>query len=248
MKIGLIGFGSIGSFLAKNLGKEIVWVADSDPSAAGRMKAAGLKCKYCASIPKKCGGANLVVEAASQQAVPLLLECLRHCDVMVMSVGAFADDRLLGRVRRAAEKYGRKIYLPSGAIGGTDAISAVGKGATSVLLETIKPPASLGRRDKERAVIFEGSAREACRLYPKNVNVSATLSLAGIGFDKTRVRIVSDPAVAKNTHRITVESNAGRMVLEFENVPSAENPKTSALAALSALRRIRKIKGALQIG
>jgi len=248
MKIGLIGFGSIGSFLAKNLGKEIVWVVDSDPAAAGKMKAAGLKCRYYASVPKKCGGAGLVVEAASQQAVPILLECLPHCDVVAMSVGAFADERLLGRMRRSAEKYGRKIYLPSGAIGGTDAISAVGSSAGSVLLETIKPPASLGRKDRERVVIFEGSAREACRLYPKNVNVSAALSLAGIGFERTRVRIVSDPAAAKNTHRITVESDAGRMVLEFENVPSVGNPKTSALAALSALRRIKKIKDALQIG
>jgi len=248
MKIGLVGFGSIGSYLAKNLGKDIIWVVDADLGAETRMRNAGLGCPFYAKIPEKCGGADLVVEAASQQAVPSVLECLQHCDLMAMSVGAFADEKLLERMAGAATKYGRKIYLPSGAIGGLDAVSAVAAGARSVVLETRKPPASLGRSDTARTVIFDGSAREACKLYPKNVNVAATLSLAGIGFEKTRVRIVSDPAEKNNTHKITVESGAGRMEFVFENLPSKENPKTSALAALSALRRIRKIKETVQIG
>jgi predicted dinucleotide-utilizing enzyme len=115
-------------------------------------------------------------------------------------------------------------------------------------LETAKPPSSLGRNDDKRVVVFEGSARDACRLYPKNINVSATLALAGVGLDRTRVRIISDPAAKANTHTVFVESKAGSMRLEFENVPSPENPKTSALAALAALSRIRKIDESLQIG
>ncbi len=246
MKIGLIGFGSIGSYLAKSLGKEVAWVADLDGGARKRAEMAGFAAY--GAMPEKCGGAGLVVEAAGQQAVPLLLECLPHCDVMAMSVGAFADGALLHRMRKAAEKYGRKIYLPSGAIGGLDAVSAIGAGAASVLLETTKPPSSLGRKDAARVVVFEGNASEACRLFPKNVNVSAALALAGAGFEKTVVRIVSDPKAGSNTHRVVVESKAGRMDFLFENAPSPENPKTSALAALSALRRIRKIKETLQIG
>jgi len=248
MKIGLIGFGGIGKFLAWELGKEIVWVVDSDSRAEKRMREAKLECAFYHSIPEKCGGAELVVEAASQQAVPLLLECLPHCNVMVMSVGALADDGLLRQMETAAKKHGRKIHVPSGAVGGLDAIASVAKKITSLTLETAKPPASLGRDDAKRTVIFEGSAREACRLYPKNVNVSATLSLAGIGFDRTVVRIVSDPAAKANSHRIVVESDAGRMEFLFENAPLADNPKTSALAALSALDRIRKIGGTLQVG
>ncbi len=246
MRIGIIGFGSIGSFLADNLKKEVAWVVDADPASQQRARKAGFLALSFA--PQGCGGVDLVVEAASQQAVPLLLSCLPFCDVMVMSVGAFADETLLRKMKAAAERYGRKIYLPSGAIGGMDAISAVAGTAKSVLLETTKPPASLGRKDCKRTVIFEGSAREACRRYPKNVNVSATLSIAGVGFGRTRVRIITDPEVKRNTHRITVESAAGKMAFEFENVPSKENPKTSALAALSALSRIRKIKETLQIG
>ena len=248
MKIGLIGFGSIGYVLAKNIGKDIIWVVDSDPPAEGRMESAGLSCPFHSGVPEKCGGADLVLEAASQRAVPLLVECLRFCDVMVMSVGAFSDDSLLAKIKKEAEKHGRKIYLPSGAVGGLDAISAVSSQITSLVLETTKPPASLGRNDEARTVVFEGSAREACRMFPKNVNVSATLSLAGIGFDRTIVRIVSDPAAIANTHRIIVASPAGGMKFEFENVPSRDNPKTSALAALSALRRISKTGETLQIG
>lgn len=248
MKIGLIGFGSIGYFIGKNMGSEIVWVMDADEKAADRMAIVGLKCPFYSALPDNCGGADLVLEAASQKAVPLLLECLPCCDVMIMSVGAFADEKLLAEMKAVAKKYGRKIYIPSGAVGGMDAISAVSSQITSLVLETVKPPASLGRDDKARTVIFEGSAREACRQYPKNVNVSATLSLAGVGFDRTVVRIVSDPGVAANTHRITVESSAGGMKFEFQNVPSQDNPKTSALAALSALRRLSKTGETLQIG
>jgi aspartate dehydrogenase len=248
MKIGLIGFGSIGYFIAKNIGKEIAWVLDMDPKAAERMAIVGLKCPFYGKLPANCGGADLIIEAASQKAVPLLLDCLPCCDVMVMSVGAFADEALLEKMKAAAKKHGRKIYLPSGAVGGMDVISSVSGQITSLVLETTKPPVSLGRNDSARTVVFEGSAREACKLYPKNVNVSATLSLAGIGFDKTIVRIVSDPDATANTHKITVKSPAGGMKFEFENVPSQDNPKTSALAALSALRRLSKTGETLQIG
>ncbi|MEM2137748.1 MAG: aspartate dehydrogenase [Candidatus Anstonellaceae archaeon] len=248
MRIGLIGFGSIGKYLAANLGSELVWIVDSDASAKERMAATGVKCNFYTEVPKGCGGADLVVEAASQQALPLVLPCLEHCDVMIMSVGALADGRVLLQLKAAAEKHGRKIYLPSGAIGGLDAISAVAGSAKEVVLETTKSPASLGRNDTARTVIYEGNAAEACRLYPKNVNISATLALAGIGFEKTWVRIISDPSALYNSHRIFVKSDAGRMTFEFENLPSKENPKTSALAAMAALARIRKIKETLQIG
>jgi aspartate dehydrogenase len=248
MKIGVLGFGSIGKYLAASLSQELIWIADEDPAAQERMDAMGLKCAFYSEIPEKCCGADLVVEAASQQAVPIMLDCLPYCDVMIMSVGALADGKLLAKLKSMAQKHGRKIYLPSGAIGGIDALSAVANTAKEVVLETTKPPSALGRSDTERTIVFEGNAKEACRLYPKNVNVSATLALAGIGFEKTWVRIVSDPTALRNSHRIFVRSDAGKMVFEFENLASKDNPKTSALAALSALRRIKKINENLQIG
>lgn len=248
MKIGLIGCGAIGRFLVWNMKKDIDWIVDSDPLAAKRLAAIGVKAAVQKTVPKGCGGADLVVEAASQQAVPLVEGCLEHCDVMVMSVGALVDDALMSRLVSAAEKHKRKIYLPAGAIGGLDAVAAVAGNASEVTLETVKPPASLGRSDSRRTVVYEGSAREAVKLFPKNVNISATLALAGIGFDQTVVRIISDPATDKNTHKVLVVSDAGRMTYEFENVPFEENPKTSKLAAMAALERIRRIGRTLQVG
>jgi aspartate dehydrogenase len=166
MKIGIIGFGSIGGFLAKSLGKEVAWIADISPEAAKRFASSGLKCSFHSAMPEKCGGANLVVEAASQKAVPLLARCLPYSDVMIMSVGALSDDKLLTDLTSLAKKHGRRILIPSGAIGGTDAISAVDGRLEMLMLETTKPPASLGRKDIMRTVVFEGSAREACRLFP----------------------------------------------------------------------------------
>ncbi|MCX6773356.1 MAG: aspartate dehydrogenase [Candidatus Micrarchaeota archaeon] len=248
MKIGLIGFGAIGSHIARQMKKDVAWVVDADKSAKAKMASAGLKCKFFGSIPEECAGADLVVEAASQGAVPMLHECLPFCDVMIMSVGALANKKLLVQLSVLAKEYGRKIYLPSGAIGGLDSIASADGKIRSVLLETTKDPKSLGRNDAKRTVVFEGSARQACKLYPKNVNVAATLSLAGVGFEKTKVRIVSDPKAKRNMHCITVESESGSMQFRFENEPFAENPKTSALAALSAISRIKKIDSAIQIG
>lgn len=248
MKIGLIGFGAIGSHIARRMKKDVAWVVDADAEVKARMMSLKLGCPFYQRVPAGCGGADLVVEAASQPAVPMLLGCLPYCDVMIMSVGALADKRLFGKLMAGVKKYGRRVYLPSGAIGGLDAIASAKGEIRSVLLESVKDPKGFGRSDRKRTVIFEGSARKACRLYPKNVNVAATLSLAGIGFERTRVRIISDPKVRRNTHCITVESGTGRMSFRFENEPFAENPKTSALAALSALARIKKIGSTMQIG
>ncbi|MCX8194543.1 MAG: aspartate dehydrogenase [Candidatus Micrarchaeota archaeon] len=248
VKVGIIGLGNIGSFLAKRLQKEVLWAVDNDARAKKRAQALGLGRKFSFTLPKKCGGADLVVECASQEAVPLLLKCLPYCDVMVMSVGALADRLLCRRLVRTAKKYKRRIFIPSGAIGGLDAISSLQGELKEVLLETTKPPASLGRSDAQRVVVFEGNAMEACQKYPQNINVSATLALAGLGFEKTKVRIISDPEATKNRHRIVALSSQSRIVVELENEPMPGNPKTSALAALSALKRIRKTAEAMQIG
>ncbi len=243
MKIGLIGFGSIGKFLAKNLGREIVWIVEQKQGIAdartGARKLAP-RAKVLASVPAKCGGAEIVVECASQDAVKTLAPCLRHSDVLIMSVGALRDRKLLGALGRAAQKSGKKIIVPSGAIGGLDAIKSVKPVLSSVLLESRKPPAGFGRSDTRPVVLFEGNANDACEKFPKNINVSATLSLAGLGFEKTAVRIISDPAAKGNEHTITAKGDFGEMKLHFSNLPMKENPKTSMLAALAALRAIRE--------
>lgn len=96
--------------------------------------------------------------------------------------------------------------------------------------------------------MYEGPAREAVRKFPANVNVAATLSLAGIGLDKTKVKIVADPEVKNNIHEISVQGDFGELKTRVENVPSPQNPKTSYLAALSAIATLKKITDGVEIG
>ncbi len=201
---------------------------------------------------------QLVVEAASQEAVKEYLpETLKKgIDVMIMSIGALADDRLREELFSYARKNNTNIYLPTGAlcgIGGVESASVVG--VDEVTLETKKSPDSL-RGSKfvkendidldsmeEETVIYQGPASEAVKNFPKNVNVAAALSIAGIGFERTKVKIICDPHTDKNSHTIKLKGAAGELLGVSRNVPFPENPRTSYLAALSAISALRKICG-----
>jgi aspartate dehydrogenase len=192
-----------------------------------------------------------VVEAASQEAVKEHAEKLleRGYNLMIMSVGALVDEGLFHRLKKAAEKSGVKIILPSGAIAGLDGLrsAAVGK-IREVTLTTTKPPKGFDMELAEAKVLYTGDAAEAVRKFPKNVNVAATLSLAGIGFEKTKVKLVADPGVAENRHEISVKGEFGEMDVRVSNLPSPSNPRTSYLAAMSAVAAIRKFKDSVVIG
>jgi len=272
LKVALIGCGSIGTTLAKAIdaGKagdvKLVWLYDLKPEKSRALA------KKLRSNPKIAKGvaeiyadkaADLVIEAASQKAVTqYALDVLKSGkDLMVMSVGAFGDEKLLRSVRRASERSGRKVYVPSGAILGIDGVKAAMLGEIEeAVLTTRKPPAALAYSAylqergtnlvglKKPLVVFEGTAREAVRAFPESINVAATLSLAGIGLDKTRVRIIADPSLDRNVHEIRVRGEAGEFTTEARNVPSPENPRTSYLAALSAIRALCNLTETIRIG
>jgi len=171
---------------------------------------------------------------------------------MILSVGALLDESIYDILSEACEHFHKTIYLPSGAIAGLDAIKSVHDQLDSVTLTTTKHPRSLkGAKffetsdiDLEKidkpTIIFEGKAKEAVSLFPANINVAALLSLAGVGSDKTSVKIVADPNTTKNTHNIIAQGKFGKMVFTVENVPDETNPKTSKLAILSAIETLRK--------
>ncbi len=249
MKLGLIGLGAIGSFLVSECTEHEWLVFDVDAGkvrqtlAQHDIKNARFVDTFAQLLAEKPA---LVVEAASQQAVPLLVDALHVSDVLLMSVGALTDDDLLARLSSAAQHHGHRLLIPSGAVGGLDVLQSCRP--REVVLETRKPPHSLGRSDTSEAVVFEGPASEACKRFPKNVNVAATLSLAGIGFDYTKVRVISDPAALQNTHTVRIRGDAGHYLFTFENAPFSQNPATSQLAAYSALRAVRRLDDAIQIG
>jgi len=206
---------------------------------------------------------DLLIESASQSAVRLIVPGALEagCDVMVLSVGALVDEALREKIFRLAKQNNCNLYFPSGAVVGIDGINSASAGKIfSVTLTTRKPPSGLAgapyvtckgieleKIDKE-TVIFEGPASEAVKAFPANVNVAATISLAGIGFERTKVRIIADPAASRNIHEVTVEGEFGKLFTKVENFPSPDNPKTSYLAALSAISTLKKILNPVKIG
>jgi aspartate dehydrogenase len=168
-------------------------------------------------------------------------------------VGALADEAFYDGLRAAAETHGRHVFLPAGAVGGLEALAAAAvAGLDTVVLTTTKPPQALPNvppEALERAVcIYEGPAREAVQRFPQNVNVAAAVSLAGIGFERTVVRVVADPAATRNRHRVEARGACGEMTFEFHLLPSPDNPKTSYLASLSAIRLLRRLSEAVRVG
>ncbi|MCL6582095.1 MAG: aspartate dehydrogenase [bacterium] len=264
-KIGVVGCGTIGKqvCLAIDQGKiaaELVAVADMDAVKARRVVDELTSPCEVLPIPELVRRTDLVVEAASQKVVPTLVEMVldQGKEALIMSVGGLLPfnwgwDRL-------AES-GARLYIPSGAIAGLDALKAANLSKIySVTLTTRKPPRGLkgapyclekgidlDTLDREM-VIFEGSAQEATSAFPQNINVAATLSLAGLGPERTRVRIIADPKVSSNIHEIEIAAESGKIVTRTENVPSAVNPKTSYLAVLSAIATIQGIVSPLKVG
>jgi aspartate dehydrogenase len=262
-RVGLMGCGTIGSQLAMfvdsgkigNASLAALFDVSEGNLQSLKVKLRGKPKAYSDFEKFLDSGADIVVEAASQGAVRSFgMQTLKAGkDLMVMSVGALADGALLSDLLEAAEKKGCRIYVPTGAIAGIDAIRSVRYLLDSVTLTTTKNPKALAgapffETSKIRleeivksTVVYEGVAAEAVRMFPANVNVAAVLSLAGIGVDKTRVRIVADPQATTNRHEIVAKGGFGEIRITVDNVPSPGNPKTSFLAVLSAIECLRSI-------
>ena len=187
-------------------------------------------------------GLDLVVECANAEVVAqFILRVLKYANFMPFSMTAFRDDALREGARAAAEEHGHMIYLPHGAILGLDGIFDGRSELTQVTIETIKNPASLGRTDTEYTVLYEGPTRKAAELYPRNVNVHAAIALAGIGFDRTRSKIIADPAVNTNTHLIHLEGKGIQFTIQVSSF--SEGGVTGKYTPLSACGSLDRVLG-----
>jgi aspartate dehydrogenase len=250
LSVTLIGFGAIGrSLLARTHGHaalRITHVVVPHDRVAQAQSVAGADVTVTDAVP---ADARLVLECAGHGALTdhVMPALSRGVECAVLSVGALSEPGLVEQLDDAARRGGTRLHLLSGAIGGVDAIAAARlAGLIDVTYTGRKPPQGWRGTPAEQqhdlgslsepTVILQATAREAARLYPKNANVAATIALAGLGLDATMVRLIADPGVTENVHEIAVRGAFGVMNLTMRGNPLPDNPKTSALTVLSALR------------
>lgn len=258
MRVGIVGCGAIGTFLAEEL--EDVLLNDRHLERAERL-ADRTGAEAVEELEELAERSDLVVEAAAPAAVESVGEAAlsRGRDFLAMSVSALLDDATRRRLLDLAEEEGAEIHTPSGAVCGLDGVKAAAtRGVEEASLTTRKPPEALKGAPGVEGVdldglegaetVFEGSAKEAVELFPRNVNVSASLSLAGVGPDRTKVRVVADPSLDRNVHEVRVRGDFGELETRVRNEPSPSNPKTSYLAPMSALATVRGVAARLKLG
>jgi aspartate dehydrogenase len=259
-KIGIAGCGTIGTFIAKFIDRDLkhcaklVALCDTDSEQALRLSSLLSSKPSICPFEKLVDKSDIVVEAASAKVSFVFAKKAlnKKKSVLVMSIGGIIEKSQELFVLAAKKK--SKIILPSGAICGLDGIKSARIGSIKkVSLTTKKPPKGLkgapyiadNKIDLDsitgETLIFKGSALEAIRAFPKNINVSALLSIIGIGAKKTQVTIKTSPEYMVNTHKIEVEGDFGRIVTITENVPCVNNPKTSLLAPLSAVASLKQL-------
>ena len=254
LKIALVGYGAIGASVLELLkdqpGLEVRWILVPTISAELQALAARVapQAQLVLSLPEDAQP-GLMLECAGHSAIEehVLPALARGIPAVVASIGALSAPGMVERLQAAADAGKTQVQLLSGAIGGIDALAAARIGGLDEVVYTgRKPPNAWSGTPAEKVCdlsnltqafcIFEGTAREAAQLYPKNANVAATLSLAGLGLDKTRVRLFADPEVSENLHQVEAHGAFGSIELTMRGKPLAANPKTSALTVYSVVR------------
>jgi len=207
-RIGMIGAGTIGQAVIRDVTESGIAAIDYIVTARGERPPAAVGSGVAwFTDPQEALSrpVDLVVEAAVPDVLsrfaPAILE---RSDLCAFSCTAWADRALEAAVRAVTERTGHRCYLPHGAILGLDGLSDGRDLLESVRVTTTKSGRSLGLDADAAGPVFEGTAREACRRFPRNVNVHAAVALAGIGFDRTASRIVAVPGLASMEHRIEV--------------------------------------------
>jgi len=257
MKIALVGCGAIGRSVLECLHPHtdlhICWLVVSErsiPAVSDIAARDAPDAEVLSALPADARP-DLIVECAGHTAIAqhILPALARGIDAIVASIGALSAPGLAEQLETAARSGHAQLQLVSGAIGGIDALAAARVGGLDAVTYTgRKPPLAWQGTPADAqhdlaslttpTCIFAGSARDAARLYPKNANVAATVSLAGLGLDRTEVKLYADPAVNGNVHELSASGAFGQMQLTMHGKPLAANPKTSALTVYSVVRAV----------
>jgi aspartate dehydrogenase len=264
-KVAIGGLGAIGAVLAKKIdegmeGLELAAISGRDVAKAERFAASLKRPVPVLALDKLAEVADIVVEAAPSSVMDqIALPALKAGRWLVISsVGVLARSP---HYIDLAKEHGGRIFCPTGALIGLDAMLAAREGTIhSIKMVTRKPPGGLEGAPHlvannisvkgltEPKCVFSGTASEAIVGFPANVNVAVALGLAGVGPDKTNIEIWADPGVDRNIHRIEVDADSARFSMMIENVPSEENPRTGKITALSVIALLRKLASPLAVG
>lgn len=266
LKLAIAGLGAIGLAVARKVdagdipGLTLAAVSARDVAKAKANLAHFRRQPAIVPLAELAEHADVVLECVPAARFKEIAEptLARGRIFMPLSVGQLLDNMHL--VDRARETGGR-IIVPTGALLGLDAVRAVAEGnVESVRIVTRKPPKGLAGAPllvargisvdglSEPLLVFSGTAREAIKGFPANVNVAVALSLAGIGPDRTTIEIWADPAVTRNTHTIHVVSDSSDLTMTIANIPTIENPATGKVTALSAIAALRRLTAPLVVG
>lgn len=252
MKIGMIGNGAIANYVRGALDAKAYSI---DAILMRPQRVAENPALHVGSVQDFPGDLDLVIDCAGHAALathgPAVLR--RGFDLVTVSLGALADADTYESLETAAIQGGAKLHLASGAIGALDCLQAARFGRLDqVSYVGRKPPAGWqgspaeGKIDLDALTTgaqthFEGTAREAALAYPKNANVAAAVALAGVGFDDTHVKLIADADVLSNIHEITAQGDFGSFTFQISGQSLPDNPRSSALAAMSVLSKIHAL-------
>ncbi|MCZ4351338.1 aspartate dehydrogenase [Roseovarius aestuarii] len=259
--VGLIGYGAIACYVATHLraqGASLTVLAR--PGREDAARAAVSDALIVTDVAQMLARTNLVVDCAGHAGLGAHgADILRQgTHLITLSLGALADTALYAELESAAQSGNGRLHLASGAIGALDALGAAAVGGLEMVRYTgRKPPLGWAGSPAEKALDlatltqatphFTGCARDAALLYPKNANVAAAVALAGIGFDKTEVQLIADPTATGNTHRVEARGAFGSLDFTITGAALPDNPKSSALAAMSAVRAVQNAQNWLRM-
>lgn len=253
MKVGILGCGAIANIITNfaregKLGVEIKFFYDRDMERAENL-ASQVDGRVVLDMKDMLSHVDMVIEAASPKAVkemvPTILE--EGKDVIIMSVGGLINPETRLKLEKLAKKNNCRVYAPSGAIVGLDGIKAASLGKIQrVTLVTRKPPRSLGITTEQETILYQGKATEAVKKFPLNINVAATVSMAA--GQEIEVKIIADPNVDRNMHELEVVGDFGEFNTKTSNLRCSMNPKTSVLAAYSAIKLLNSLNENFLVG
>lgn len=243
-RVGIIGAGTIGKAILNYLQSsdlaeiDYLLVSDAGKKRDFDLDRALILDDQQAALTREV---DLVIEAALAENVRSMAPlALQHSDFCAFSCTALADPTTEAAILSACQASGRSFYVPHGAVLALDGIHDGRDLIESLTITTTKSGKSLGLPDENtKGVVFEGSTRDVCARFPRNVNVHAAIAIAGIGFDRTRSRVIAQPGLKDNIHRIEVRGHGFSWNIDASS--TSLGGVTGAYTPLSAVGSIKRI-------